>query len=197
MMKIKEIILLATFLYCGAIITNAQTFKTQKEKGIFMQARIDSVAIGRTIPDFTMLNESLEEVNFSSFLGKTVVIDVWATWCKPCIALGPWFEKENEKIGSEDVVFLSISVDEQQGRWINYIQSHQANYDRYWVGDNKENPIKWFTFEELEISPGRIVWAESIPKFIIVNRDGVVEALKFGQPGMPPFRRAVKKAIKD
>tara|TARA_B110000503_G_C7166513_1_gene422133 strand:- start:233 stop:721 length:489 start_codon:yes stop_codon:yes gene_type:complete len=162
-----------------------------------MQSRIDSVAVGKAIPDFTMLNESLEEVNFSSFLGKTVVIDVWATWCKPCIALSPWFEKENEKIGAQDVVFISISVDEQQGRWINYIQNHQVNHDRYWIGDDRENPIKLLTFEEFEISPRRTVWGESIPKFIIVNKEGVVEALKFGQPGMPPFRRAVKKALKD
>ncbi len=48
----------------------------------------------------------------------------------------------------------------------------------------------------IELSPRRIVWGESIPKFIIVNEEGVVEALKFGQPGMLPFRKAVKKALK-
>ena len=154
------------------------------------------MAVGKPIPDFTMLNENLEEIKFSSFLGKTVVIDIWATWCKPCIQLSPWFEKESEKFKEQNVVFMSISVDEQQGRWVNYIQSHEASYNRYWIEDDKENPIKWLTFEEFELSPGRIVWGESIPKFIIVNEEGVVEALKFGQPGMLPFRKAVKKALK-
>ncbi|MFT6166753.1 MAG: thiol-disulfide isomerase/thioredoxin [Vicingaceae bacterium] len=168
-----------------------------QQKAIFMQSRIDSVAVGHAIPDFTMLSESLEEVNFSSFLGKTVVIDVWATCCKPCILLSPWFEKENKINGAQDVIFISFSVDEQQGKWINYTQNHKVNHDRYWIGDDKENPIKWLTFEEFEISTGRTVWDESIPKFVIVNKDGVVKALKFGQLGMPPFRRAVKKALKD
>ncbi len=178
-------------------IHNGVAQNQNSEKAAFMQSRIDSVAVGKPIPDFTMLNENLEEIKFSSFLGKTVVIDVWANWCKPCIQLSPWFEKESEKFKEENVVFMSISVDEQQGRWVNYIQSHEASYNRYWIEDDKGNPIKWLTFEEFELSPGRIVWGESIPKFIIVNEEGVVEALKFGQPGMPPFRKAVKKALKD
>lgn len=184
-------------LYIFLGIQNGFAQNQTQQKAAFMQSRIDSVAVGKPIPDFTMLNESLEEIKFSSLLGKIVVIDVWATWCKPCIELSPWFEKESEKFKLEDMVFVSISIDEQQGRWVSYIQNHQVNYNRYWIGEDNESPIKWLTFQEFEVSPGRTVWGESIPKFIIVNKEGVVEALKFGQPGLPPFRRAIKKALKN
>ena len=172
--------------------------QNQDDKKVeLMQSRMDSVAVGKSIPDFVMFNENSEEVRFSSFLGTTVVIDIWATWCKPCIQLSPWFEKESEKFRDEKVAFVSVSVDERRDRWANYVEKHPSSYNRYWVGDNSKNPITWLTYQEFEISSGKFVWVEGIPKFIIVNEKGVVEALDFGQPGVPAFRRAVKKALKN
>lgn len=168
-----------------------------QQKVAIMQSRMDSVAVGKLVPDFSMRNERNEKVNFSSFLGTTVVIDVWATWCKPCIQLSPWFEKESEKFKDENLAFISVSVDERKVMWNNYVEKRDANYNRYWVGDSDENPIVWLTYQEFEISPGKKVWAEGIPKFIIVNEEGVIEALDFGQPGVSAFRRAIRKALKN
>ncbi len=194
MKYIKFPIFLAMLFNCN--ILSAQESTIQKEQAEFMQSRTDSVAVGKAIPDFTMVNERLEEVQFSSLLGKTVVIDIWATWCKPCIALSPAFEKVKEELQNEAIVFLSISVDQDEDKWINYTEEHQVNYDRYWVGKEAENPIVWFTFGEFEHEEQK-VWAESIPRFIVVNKSGKVELLNFGQPGMPSFKKAIKKALKN
>lgn len=45
-----------------------------------MQNRVGSVAVGKPIPDFTMVDEKGESVLFSELKGKTIVIDIWATW---------------------------------------------------------------------------------------------------------------------
>jgi thiol-disulfide isomerase/thioredoxin len=43
--------------------------------------------------------------------GKVHVVNFWATWCAPCIAELPYFEKLNEKYSDEEVVFTLVSLD--------------------------------------------------------------------------------------
>ena len=192
-MKTVIATVLATVLMSG--ISFAQESLSNEERAKYMQSRIDSVEVGKPMPEFTMLNERHETVPFSSLKGKVVVIDIWATWCKPCIALSPEFEKVKEEIQDDEVVFLSVSVDEKQDKWTNYIEEHSVNYDRYWVGKNYDQPILWFTFGQFEYQ-GQEVWAESIPRFVIVDKNGIIRALDFGRPGMSAFKKAIKKAKK-
>ena len=93
-------------------------------------------------------------------------------------------------------MIISFSVDEGQDKWINYTEEHQVNYNRYWNGKEYKNPILWFTFGKFEYE-GQKVWAESIPRFIVVNGRGKIEALDFGQPGMSSFKKAIKRALKN
>lgn len=51
-------------------------------------------------------------VAFESLKGKVVFMNIWATWCPPCIAEMPNIQKLYEKVGSDKIAFVMLSVDE-------------------------------------------------------------------------------------
>lgn len=68
-------------------------------------------------PDFKFQDIEDKEVSFSDFYGKLIVIDVWATWCGPCMKAKPNFEALAEEMKDEDVTFIGISVDDSDLKW--------------------------------------------------------------------------------
>lgn len=54
-----------------------------------------------------------KEVNLSSFKGKVLFVNLWATWCKPCVNEMPSIESLYQKFaGRDDVAFLLVSLDD-------------------------------------------------------------------------------------
>nr|WP_244325711.1 TlpA disulfide reductase family protein [Shewanella aestuarii] len=61
--------------------------------------------------DFSQLND--EKIDFEAFKGKVVVINMWATWCPPCVRELPALDRLANKINPEQYVLLPISIDVQ------------------------------------------------------------------------------------
>lgn len=60
-------------------------------------------------PDFTVYDEKGNQVSLSSFTGKPVVVNFWASWCPPCKAELPYFQSAYEKYG-KDIRFLMVNL---------------------------------------------------------------------------------------
>ena len=56
-------------------------------------------------------------VEFSSFKGKYVYVDLWASWCGPCCKEVPHLQALEKELQNENVVFLSISTDTDKEAW--------------------------------------------------------------------------------
>lgn len=56
-------------------------------------------------------------VDFSTFKGKYVYIDLWASWCGPCCKEVPHLQALEKELQNENVVFLSISTDTDKEAW--------------------------------------------------------------------------------
>ncbi len=69
--------------------------------------------------DFTLEDVDGKEVSLSDFKGKVVYMDLWGSWCKPCIQSMPKSEKLREEFkGEEGVVFLYVAVKEKdEAKW--------------------------------------------------------------------------------
>lgn len=61
---------------------------------------------------FRMTDLDGKKVEFESLKGKVIFLNIWATWCPPCIAEMPNIQRLYEKIGSDKIVFVMLSVDE-------------------------------------------------------------------------------------
>lgn len=74
------------------------------------------VITGAEAPDFTYMSIDGEEVTLSDFEGeKVVLVNVWATWCGPCVVEMPSMQRLYDSLEGEDFEILAVSVDAQAG----------------------------------------------------------------------------------
>ena len=70
-----------------------------------------------TAPDFNLRNLQGERVNLKTLLAKgPVLLDFWATYCKPCVKAMPKLQKIHEKYGKSGLTVLGVNVDGPRGQ---------------------------------------------------------------------------------
>lgn len=98
-----------------------------------------------------------KEVDFSKYRGKYVFIDLWASWCVPCIKEIPYLKELEKNLKNDNVCFLSISIDTKTEAWKNKVESLSLDGELLINEDNK-------LCEALNVS--------GIPFFLIYDKDG-------------------------
>ncbi|MDN5284234.1 MAG: Peroxiredoxin [Mucilaginibacter sp.] len=91
------------------------------------------VNVGAMAPDFSMKNTKDEMVSLSSFKGKYVLLDFWASWCAPCRAENPNVIKAYNQYKDKNFTVLGISLDGgENGRqkWLDAIQKDGLPYEQ-------------------------------------------------------------------
>ncbi|MBD3288931.1 redoxin domain-containing protein [candidate division KSB1 bacterium] len=84
---------------------------------IFTSGSIYLIFAQNTAPRFQLNDLDGESKDLKDYLGKgPIVLDFWATWCKPCIKYLPEIQKLYEKYKEHDLVVLSVNVDSPRNR---------------------------------------------------------------------------------
>ncbi len=130
----------------------------------------DTLTIGDYCPDFKMENLDRQPAKISSFKGKYVYIDVWASWCYPCRKQFPFFEELVEEFKSEEIVFLGVNLDVRDFRWLGTVENLHLKGEQWRVLD-KEFENKFYT--------------EYIPRFILLDKEGKILKTKMTAPSKP------------
>jgi cytochrome c biogenesis protein CcmG/thiol:disulfide interchange protein DsbE len=73
--------------------------------------RPPAVAAGTSAPDFSFPDLDGKIVNLSDYRGKLVLLNIWATWCRPCVSEMPSMERLYSKFKKEDFEILAVSID--------------------------------------------------------------------------------------
>ena len=70
------------------------------------------IASGTPAPDFTFPGLDEKMVSLSDYRGKVVLVNIWATWCPPCVEEMPSMEKLYRKFKGQNFEILAVSIDE-------------------------------------------------------------------------------------
>ena len=95
--------------------------------------QIKIVKIGDAAPDFSMKNPKDEMISLSSFKGKYVLLDFWASWCVPCRKENPNVIKAYNQYKDKNFTVLGVSLDggtDGKTKWVDAIQKDGLPYEQ-------------------------------------------------------------------
>lgn len=82
----------------------------------------DGPTLPQSVYDFSLYRPNGEQLSFKAFKGKVLFINVWASWCPPCLAEMPTIETLYEEVAAYDnIEFLLISLDQDPQKAINFM----------------------------------------------------------------------------
>ncbi len=99
--------------YFEALSPDSAKLAVIKEK----QKEIDKLKPGNDAPGFSYVSIDGEMVSLEDLSGSYVYVDVWATWCGPCLRELPHLEKLQEEFKDSPVKFVSVSIDNSPEPW--------------------------------------------------------------------------------
>jgi thiol-disulfide isomerase/thioredoxin len=79
----------------------------------------------REAPTFAMTDTAGKLWDAEAMKGKLILIDFWATWCKPCIAMMPALDKVHAKYKSRGFEILSVNIDQDRALFEGFLKKHK------------------------------------------------------------------------
>ncbi len=120
------------------------------------------LSIGQVPPEIALPNPQGDTVTLSSLRGKYVLLDFWASWCKPCRVENPNLVKAYKKYKEEGFEIYQVSLDKKRSAWLNAIEKDNLN---------------WVHVSDLEFwnsSAARTYNIRSIPASFLLNKEGEI-----------------------
>jgi len=153
--------------------------------------RASGVAVaGSGFSDFVDLNG--KPIDTTPYQGKVLLINFWATYCKPCLTEIPWMVEFQEKYGARGYQTLGINMDEEG-----------ADFVKKWLAEPQqgiggEKVQLQFNFPQFL---GNSAVAEAyggligLPTTLIIGRDGKVLKRYIGISSREKFEKAIEEAL--
>ena len=111
-----------------------------------------------------LIDTENQAISFEEILkqnkGKTVVIEVWASWCSDCIKSMPQVKNLKEKF--PEVAFVNLSCDKTFEAWKSGIEKHEVTGENYLIPDGMKGEF------------GTSIKLDWIPRFIVINKEGKI-----------------------
>jgi thiol-disulfide isomerase/thioredoxin len=140
------------FLFAYIIMFSSQA--------IFSQPKINEAA-----PEISLPNLAGEIVNLSSFKGKVVIVDFWASWCGPCRKNNPHLLKFYKKYHHKGVEILGVSLDKDQDAWKAAV---------------KQDKLEWVQLNDVKgpDGPPAIAYGVyTIPASFLIDKNGLIYSI--------------------
>lgn len=143
---------------------------------------------GKKAPDYTLKDNKGNLHSLTEFKGKTLVIDVWATWCSSCLKKMPEFMKLRDEFrNNPNVEFITVSIDRSKDikKWKTAIDKHKMNGMLNLIPDTESaSPFE---------CDYRIV---GVPRYIIIDQDGNI-VTAYAPPAGPYMKDIIMQTLNN
>lgn len=141
-----------------------------------------ALSVGGVAPDFSLPSYEGPNKKLSDYRGKYVLLDFWATWCKPCIAEIPYLAEAKKRFGDKDFEVISVCIDrtEFKPQWNKIIESHNSNWPQLFDASGETSSaynIKAFPTIILLDPEGKVIVSSADPTTSGFRRDAILKKL--------------------
>ena len=106
-----------------------------------------------------------QQISLSDYRGKVVFLDFWASWCPPCLASLPAYERMYREIGNGEFEMIAINVDENTEDGLEFLKDH---------------PVSYPVLADPEGKIGIPYGIRGLPRSFLLDRDGRIIAIYKG-----------------
>lgn len=156
----------------GDKLNNLYLNKTQKLPTSLLSSNLQSITKSSTLKEIFQVNKK-----------SLILIDLWATWCIPCLNEMPAWNEMQKKFG-KNVTFLRFSIDKDKKKWEQYLKSKGGEEELNYIMTSPTHPfIKWFKID-------------LIPRYILLDSNYNILSDDFIRPSDPSFSNQLQKYMK-
>ncbi|MBS7704544.1 thiol:disulfide interchange protein TlpA [Chelatococcus asaccharovorans] len=167
----------------GGLVYALATLKPQADTGACaadaaLAARLDELARGevaavqvekrpKPIPALAFKDADGKTVTMADFAGRTVLVNLWATWCVPCRKEMPALDQLQAKLGGDDFQVVAINID-----------TRNLDKPKAWLTENGIHTLGYYADPEAKVfqalkEAGK---AFGMPTTVVVDRNGCMVA---------------------
>ncbi len=189
-MKSKTKIIIGIFAF-AFLLTAASLGYNQLSKKMPQQSTSPSAAspaatqsVKRAAPNFTVQDINGNTVSFSDFKGKPVVINFWASWCPPCKAEMPDYEKMYKEYSVKGVVFMMVDVIDGSRETLSIAKKFL-----------QDTGYTFTAYFDVKGSASSVYGISSLPTSVFVDRDGNVSSGYVGMMDAAKLKRSIEAIL--
>lgn len=133
---------------------------------------LKKIVMDKPFPDFQVVDMNKKALTAEDLKGKIVVMDLWATWCKPCIAFFPYLQVIYDKYKDDkDVMFVIL----------NTASGNTFEDAANWIEQNKNFTFPFYFNQDKMLNTKLDV--NTIPTTFILDKDSKIRFKKVGNEG--------------
>jgi peroxiredoxin len=134
-------------------------------------------------PDFTATSLTGAPINFASYRGKIVVLNVWGSWCAPCVSEGQTLKYLDEEYGPQGIAFLGDDLQDSPKNALAFLRSDGITYPSV-------NDATGAVEERLAIA----VPISATPTTLVIDKTGHIAGVIDGAVTYPEMTTLLKDA---